>query len=629
MHLIPVLLDSRLPLCGNGNARDTLLTLPFGTGSVLDYLLSGLEGCGSSSTLVYANRSPIDGYESRLKGSASGRIEVVGLEELNDIAERSETSDFLFMVDPRRWPTAGYDLAELMRRGRRYRGATHAVAIGEDPERTREVVERDRQGKVKRVRRLYNRMSWPEVQSTGVFVSIVPAQSLRDVRFVSLAELRAALAAKGVFTQDLPVRSDVHDLGDECGILALGESMVQQVLSEPVPDGYSVAKPDVLVGRGCRIHPSASLVGPLIVQHDAVIDEGATVIGPGLIGRGARICRRAVVSQAMVGREAEIVADCGVTQRVVSGRHDGASEDASSAIGTFVVPRSIRGGARMGTNGTLLRPVRVRLDRRRRMQLAVKRIVDVVLSSVGLVALSPLLLLTAVLVKATSAGPVFFVHHREQRNGRDFPCLKFRTMRADAHKIQRELYERNEVDGPQFKMADDPRITPLGRLLRHANIDELPQLINVLLGHMSLVGPRPSPFRENQICVPWRRARLSVRPGVTGLWQLCRRRGEEGDFHEWIYYDMAYVRNLSFWLDLKILFYTVITKGGKKRVPLSRLIGEAKPGNGAGQRPAAGDQRSTARVQVSAGSAEARSEAENGYGETGEGARTEVESAAG
>lgn len=574
MHLIPVVIDSRLRLCGNGCVQDTLLTLPFGTGSVLSYLLGGLEGCGSSKTLVYASQLPTETYESRLKESGSNGVEVVRPEKLAEIAERSETSDFFFIVDPRRWPTAGYDLAELMRRGRRYRGATHAVAIGEDPERTREIVERDPQGRVKRVRRLYNRMTWPEVQSTGVFVSIVPSQMLRDVQFSSLAELRAALAAKGVFTQDIPVRSDVHDLGDEGGILALGESMVQQVLSEPMPDGYSMLKPDVLVGQGCQIHASANLVGPLIVQPDAVIDEGATVIGPGLVGRGARIRTRAVVSQAVVGRAAEIGVDCGVTQRVVSGHHDKSNEADLSTIAAFAVPRSVRGTVRLGVNGTLLEPMRFRLNRRRKLQLAAKRFADVVFSAVGLVVLSPLLILTAVLIKLTSPGPVFFIHHREQRNGREFPCLKFRTMRPDAHRIQRELYEKNEVDGPQFKMANDPRITPLGRFLRRTNIDELPQLINVLLGHMSLVGPRPSPFRENQICVPWRRARLSVRPGVTGLWQLCRRRGEEGDFHEWIYYDIAYVRNLSFWLDLKILFYTLVSKGGKRRVPLSRLVGQ-------------------------------------------------------
>lgn len=609
MHLIPVVIDSRLSLGGNGLIRDTLLTLPFGTGSVLDYLVGALEGCGSGKTLILTGFQPADDYGQRLRECAAGRLEAVSPGDLSGFAESSESSDFLFIVDPRRWPTAGYDLAELIRRGRRYRGATYAVAIGEDPERTREIVERDRQGKVKRVRRLYNRMTWPEVQSTGVFVSIVPAQALRDVRFATLAELRGVLASKGVFTQDIPVRSDVHDLSDEGGILGLSESMLQQVLSEAVPEGYGMPTPDVLMGHGCEVHATAHLVGPLVVQPDVVIEEGATVIGPGVVGRGARIRKRAVISQAVIGRGAEIAAECGVTQRVISGRCDGTCADSPVSIATFTVPQSMRGDVRKYGHGTLLKPVRVRQNRRRKVQLAAKRVLDVVLSFLGLLILSPLLLVTAALVKLTSPGPVFFVHHRERRNGRDFPCLKFRTMRADAHMTQRELYKRNEVDGPQFKMTNDPRITPLGRFLRHTNIDELPQLINVLLGHMSLVGPRPSPFRENQICVPWRRARLSVRPGVTGLWQLCRRRGEEGDFHEWIYYDMTYVRCLSFWLDLKILFYTVISKGGKKRVPLSRLIGDTGHGQDVDHRLAIGG-------QTSASSVEPRSATKDGEGKT-------------
>jgi lipopolysaccharide/colanic/teichoic acid biosynthesis glycosyltransferase len=149
-------------------------------------------------------------------------------------------------------------------------------------------------------------------------------------------------------------------------------------------------------------------------------------------------------------------------------------------------------------------------------------------------------------------------------------------MVADAHRHQRELYSHNEVDGPQFKLTEDPRVTEFGGWIRRTNIDELPQLINVLLGHMSLVGPRPSPFRENQICLPWRRARLSVRPGITGLWQLCRERRFKGDFHQWIYYDLVYVKHFSIWLDIKILLATIISRAGKRRVPLSRLLRVSK-----------------------------------------------------
>jgi lipopolysaccharide/colanic/teichoic acid biosynthesis glycosyltransferase len=119
-----------------------------------------------------------------------------------------------------------------------------------------------------------------------------------------------------------------------------------------------------------------------------------------------------------------------------------------------------------------------------------------------------------------------------------------------ADKIQEKLRFKNQVDGPQFKMQDDPRIGAVGKFLRDTFIDEIPQFINILLGQMSVVGPRPSPEVENSLCPFWRDARLSVRPGITGLWQICRTRRWGYDFQEWIYYDTKYVRNLSLRLDL-------------------------------------------------------------------------------
>ena len=202
----------------------------------------------------------------------------------------------------------------------------------------------------------------------------------------------------------------------------------------------------------------------------------------------------------------------------------------------------------------------------------IKHALDAVIAFIALLVASPVFVLTAIAIKLESSGPVFFGHEREGKGGRVFRCLKFRTMRKDAHRRQRELYATNALDGPQFKLHNDPRVTRVGWWLRKTNLDELPQFINVLLGRMSIVGPRPSPFRENQICVPWRKARLSVRPGITGLWQICRDQRSEGDFHQWIAYDIMYVRNLSAWLDLKILLATVLTLGGMWHIPHTWLV---------------------------------------------------------
>ena len=125
-----------------------------------------------------------------------------------------------------------------------------------------------------------------------------------------------------------------------------------------------------------------------------------------------------------------------------------------------------------------------------------------------------------------------------------------------AHEIQQRLRAVSQVDGPQFKMADDPRISTVGRFLRETYIDEIPQFVNVLLGQMSVVGPRPSPESENTLCPLWRDARLSVRPGITGLWQIYRTREPMKDFQEWIYYDVQYVRTLSLRTDLGIVWQT-------------------------------------------------------------------------
>jgi lipopolysaccharide/colanic/teichoic acid biosynthesis glycosyltransferase len=155
--------------------------------------------------------------------------------------------------------------------------------------------------------------------------------------------------------------------------------------------------------------------------------------------------------------------------------------------------------------------------------------------------------------------PFFFSHQRETIRGREFGCVKFRSMRKDADKIKEQIKKLNQADGPQFFIENDPRLTRVGRFLRKYNLDELPQFWNVLVGDMSVVGPRPSPHAENQFCPPWREARLSVRPGITGLWQVRRTRQRGADFQEWIKYDLEYVENLSFWRDMNIIWRTITT----------------------------------------------------------------------
>ncbi len=185
-----------------------------------------------------------------------------------------------------------------------------------------------------------------------------------------------------------------------------------------------------------------------------------------------------------------------------------------------------------------------------------KRSFDFTISLILLILVSPLFLITALLIRAGSPGPAFFRQERLGLNKRRIRVYKFRTMVRDADKKQAELEGLNEAEGPVFKIKNDPRITPLGKFLRKASIDELPQLFNVLKGDMSLVGPRPLPVRDFEgFDEDWHRRRFSVRPGLTCLWQVNGR--SNTSFDKWMKLDMAYIDNWSIWLDLKILVMTI------------------------------------------------------------------------
>jgi exopolysaccharide biosynthesis polyprenyl glycosylphosphotransferase len=189
------------------------------------------------------------------------------------------------------------------------------------------------------------------------------------------------------------------------------------------------------------------------------------------------------------------------------------------------------------------------------LQLLLKRILDAVISLIVLIMLSPFMALVAALIKLTSPGPVFFVQKRVGMNQREFKLYKFRSMIANAEERKSDLLHLNEREGPAFKIENDPRITPVGRFLRKTSIDELPQLFNVLTGKMSLVGPRP-PLPEEVQKYEWLfRKRLSVKPGITCIWQISGRNNVS--FDRWMQMDHEYIENWTVWLDLQILLKTI------------------------------------------------------------------------
>jgi exopolysaccharide biosynthesis polyprenyl glycosylphosphotransferase len=196
-------------------------------------------------------------------------------------------------------------------------------------------------------------------------------------------------------------------------------------------------------------------------------------------------------------------------------------------------------------------------------QSTLKRPFDLLGSLLVLIGLSPLYLLIALLIKFTSRGPILFRQQRSGLNGRPFTIYKFRTMTADAEERKKDLTALNEMRGPVFKVTNDPRITPVGRILRKYSLDEFPQFFNVLRGEMSLVGPRPLPVDEVKRFDDFsHRRRLSVKPGLTCLWQVSGRNNVV-DFKDWVRLDLEYIDNWSLWLDLKIIWRTVpVVLGG-------------------------------------------------------------------
>jgi len=186
---------------------------------------------------------------------------------------------------------------------------------------------------------------------------------------------------------------------------------------------------------------------------------------------------------------------------------------------------------------------------------AIKRVFDLVLATVVLIVSAPMLLAIALAVKLSSHGPVLYRSVRPGIASERFNCLKFRTMREGADQAQDELEQFNELSGALFKIRDDPRITGVGRFLRRFSLDELPQLVNVLRGEMSLVGPRPLPLRDYERLADWHKKRYLVLPGITGLWQVSGR--SNLDFDDLVRLDFLYLEQWSMVLDLSILLKTV------------------------------------------------------------------------
>jgi len=563
MWTFPVLLDCRpafLPRAHPGS----LLLAPLGDGTVLGHLRQRLR-LVTESPPVIVTRFPIQAAYEKAIREACPDVEFV--ETLPSFGERFhayEPSDRLLLADPACFPLEARDaaLARLNEEDDDPRSVKHVIAIQRGHEGTKEYLDADASGRIRAIQRYYDDVTWP--LGGGVACSLVPVASVRisfELPLASLPRLRRILASEGVPSRDLTLEHGAVNLESERGLLAMNERLA---LALAAPKAGGAGPPArVRSGSRVRVHSTASVVGPVVMQDDVEVRENALLIGPVVLGRGSIVGPGATVAQSVVGPGQVVVPGATLRHRVYLG-----DSEEGPAPGARASLEDVRSADSWETPALAVSAA----EPDRAAHATFKRTIDALVSAGALLLLSPLGLLLAALVRLESKGPVLFGHVREGMGGRPFRCWKFRTMYHGADQQQRRLQAMNQVDGPQFKVRQDPRRTRLGRLLTVSNLDELPQLWNVLVGEMSFVGPRPSPFRENQVCVPWREGRLSVRPGITGLWQICRHDRDKADFHQWIYYDLLYVRNVSLWLDLKILALTLASfvRGGY--VPLRWVL---------------------------------------------------------
>ncbi|MCK4872270.1 MAG: sugar transferase [Phycisphaerales bacterium] len=434
---------------------------------------------------------------------------------------------------------------QLLRR-LKHRDCDAAVLYGTPAPRYREVLEFDERGDIAAVRRTYVSGTRDHDQSSAgndaLPISDVVAVAAMSDAADAVVDAIGDLADAPRNLRDAGLRI-VEQIVQTSSVAASTSAQLRLRLlalldRDPVAFGRVAEQAGLLptafgwVHPSARCHPTARFVGDVILGENVCVDAGSVVIGPMLLDEGE------VVPEGAVRREADDVGDSDSADMQLEER----------ALDDTQPRQHVRDSDWWFNHGYPF----------------LKRGMDYAGACVMLALLAVLMPAVWLANRACGdRGPIFYTHLRQTRGGKPFPCLKFRSMVVDADELKDKLTVSNELDGPQFKIAEDPRITPVGRFLRKTNLDELPQAMNILRGHMSIVGPRPSPHDENQLCPAWRHARLSVRPGITGLWQVYRSKARgDDDFQEWIHYDMEYVRRRGFRLDVKLLVLTILVCSG-------------------------------------------------------------------
>lgn len=529
------------------NSGDGLLPFAISSEPIADVILDGLSKnlCldGDTNTVISAP----EGW-SVDPGAATSKIiayrENVSI--CSELLQKTKRNSWLVVSDGRFATQVDSGLLDKVLAS----AQADVLAVNVEPESLgkRDKVRLTTQGKVAGFRRLYSDSAepvpiptdWPHhiFIKTNVLGQVAPDRDLPQSFSVLLRRCRS----NAVTLTAVNVGGVALDLETEDGFL-----------------DFCRAKLSKIQGSRFKIHnsntisPDSRLIGKVLLGKNIHIGTKAIIVGPTIIGNNVRIGSSAVINSSIIGPGVCVPVNQLVQNRVVKGpqcnwkRLTRATNNNSNMI--------------VSTKFGLSRQQRIKDTFRSWPRFSYagcfKRIADIVAAAIVLILFAPVLPIVALIMKLTSRGPVFFKDIRQGLHGKEFNCLKFRSMIVGADEIQDKLRSVSEVDGDHYKMEDDPRLSGVGRFLRDTYIDEVPQFLNVLFGQMSVVGPRPSPESENTLCPSWRDVRLSVRPGITGLWQVCRTRQPMKDFQEWIHYDTKYVRDLSLKTDLWVCWQTI------------------------------------------------------------------------
>lgn len=558
---------------------------PLGRDPMLAHLLQQLQRAGVDQAAILARRSDAETLRARLDVAQNGQ-DAIDVHWFHDDGSKGTAGclrrieDFFgresFLVVQSNLYLADVDLSDLMRTHlRRRSGVTLAVEeqLGEVIEHeTLDIVEGDR------VRQFH--IPHASVRDAGpyAFVGIyaIDPRVLGEIDrgYTDIKEhLLPLLYERGIAVRTYRTRGVVQRLNTLDDYFRLNHAYLLNGVGEAAPllRPKSLLMERVWGGADVRVSPHADLVGPVVLGDRCVISDGAQIIGPATIGDDVQIDRNAQVRESIVWANSRIGANSRVEYCLVA---DQCTVPANGRLSNILLIRNetVRGSygflsARTPQSilGLHEENGSIRLasthERRGAVGRVVKRTQDLVGAVVLLVLAAPLLLLIAAAIRFTSPGPALFLQVRCGLHGRPFRMFKFRTMVANADKMQKDLRAQNQIDGPMFKLAKDPRVTRLGAFLRKTSLDELPQLFNVLAGTMSLVGPRPLAMSEMSFAPSWRDTRLSVKPGITGLWQVMDR--QSARFHDWIRWDVEYVLRQSLLLDLWIALKTLRLVAGK------------------------------------------------------------------